>query len=66
MRAFNRQADITYAQFIESIDYSFYDLCERVRQKNLDEGDIDKIKALPNFDAEIFKEITGIEIKEGE
>ena len=62
MRAFNRECDITYTEFLRSIDYSFWELCERISRKKLVDGDIELIKALPNFNAEIFKEITGVEI----
>ena len=63
MRAFNLECDMTVSEFFNSLNYSFHGLCYRISTKNLEEGDIDKIKALPNFDAKIFKEITGIEVK---
>ena len=64
MRAFNRETDIRYSDFTKTLDYNFNYLCQRISNKSLQNGDIDRIKALPNFDAEIFKEITGIDITE--
>ena len=64
MRAFNKDTTIRYSDFVVCLDYSFYDLCVRIADKKLIDGDEEKIKALPNFDAEIFKEITGIDITE--
>ena len=64
MRAFNKDTTIRYSDFRQSLDYSFYNLCERIANKKLIDGDEEKIKALPNFDAEIFKEITGIDLAE--
>ena len=63
MRSFNKMTDITFTEFIQSIDYSFYHLCERISNKDLDLEDFDRIRALPNFDAKIFKELTGIDIE---
>ena len=63
MRAFNKECDITYTEFVNSLNYSWWDFCNRVGRKNLNDKDIDRIKTLPNFDAEIFKEITGIEVE---
>ena len=63
MRAFNKESNVTMTEFLQSIDYSFYWLCEQISKNNLDAEDYDRIKALPNFDADIFREITGIEIK---
>jgi len=63
MRTFNHECDMTMSEFLSSLNYSFYGLCCRISDKNLESGDIDRIKALPNFDAKIFKEITGINIK---
>lgn len=62
MRSFNKMADITFMEFLGSIDYSFFDLCERISNKKLYPEDYAHIKALPNFDAKIFKKITGIDI----
>ena len=65
MRAFNKQADVTYSEFLDSIDYGFWNLCERISEKKLIfPDDHERIKALPNFDAEIFLEITGIDLRE--
>ena len=66
MRAFNKPTDIRYSDFIDSIPFDFFDLCGRIARKELDLLDIARIKGLPNFDAEIFKEITGIDLKEYE
>ena len=63
MRAFNKECDMTYREFIGSLDYSWFGLCNRIANKDLVDEDADRIKALPNFDADIFKEITGIEVK---
>lgn len=64
MRAFNKPTNVTFSEWIEKLDYSFSALCNRIYNKSLIESDIEKIKALPNFDAKIFKEITGIDIDE--
>ena len=63
MRAFNKFADITYTDFITSIDYDFYDLLLRINNKDLTTEDHQRIKDLPNFDKDIFGEITGIDIE---
>ena len=62
MMSFNRPTSMTYAEFLNSLSYSFYGLCLRISRNEIDADDIERIKALPNFDAEIFKEITGIHI----
>ena len=62
MRAFNKETDITMTEFLNGIEYSFYGLSERIASKKLNDEDYDRIKALPNFDKDIFKEITGIEL----
>ena len=62
MRAFNKLSDMTRSEFLRSIDYDFYLLCERISNKNLDPEDKAKIEALPNYDADIFTEITGIKL----
>ena len=64
MWAFDKPSTVTYKQFIASLDYSFSHLCERIAYKNLTAEDWDRIRALPNYDAEIFAEITGL--REGE
>ena len=62
MRAFNKECDMTYTEFISKIDYNFYGLVERIANKSLEEEDYERIRALPNFDTEIFEEITGIKL----
>ena len=62
MMSFNRPTSMTYVEFLNSLSYSFYGLCLRISRNEIDADDIERIKALPNFDAEIFKEITGIHI----
>ena len=64
MRAFNQNTTIRYSDFKKHLTYNFYALCVRIATKKLIDGDEERIKALPNFDAEIFKEITGIDIAE--
>ena len=64
MRAFNKDTAIRYSDFVKHLDYNLYELLTRIANKKLIDGDEKKIKALPNFDAEIFKEITGIDIAE--
>lgn len=66
MKAFNKPTDIRYSDFIGSLSYDFFGMCERIFKKELDQLDPERIKALPNFDAEIFKEITGIDLKDYE
>lgn len=66
MRAFNKPTNIRYSDFIDSLPYGFFGLCERIFKKELDPLDIARIKALPNFDVDIFKEITGIDLKDYE
>ena len=60
MRAFNKETTMTLTSFIDSLDYSFDALCERIYNKKLIKGDREKIEALPNYDPDIFTEITGI------
>ena len=64
MRSFNKETDMTFSEFSHSIDYSFYGLCLRISENNLFDEDYARIKALPNFDPNIFKKITGIDITE--
>ena len=64
IRAFNRVTTLRYSDFLKSIDYDFYALCRRISEKALNDGDRERIMDLPNFDAEIFKKITGIDITE--
>ena len=63
MRAFNKPTATTYTAFVNSLDYSFYYLLARISENRLLPEDADRIKSLPNFDAKIFKEITGIHIE---
>jgi len=63
MRAFNRETNIRLSDFLRSLDYNFYNFCTRIYENNLEEGDVDRIKALPNYDPDIFFEITGIDLR---
>jgi len=63
LRAFNREYDMTRSEWLNALDYNFCKLCCRINDKTLIDGDEEKIKALPNFDADIFEEITGIKIE---
>ena len=63
MRAFNKETDITMTEFLKGINYDFRGLCERIESKALNDEDYDRIKTLPNFDKDIFKEITGIDMR---
>ena len=60
MRAFNKEAEMSYTNFIKGLNYSFHSLCDRIYRKAFIDGDWDKIEALPNYDAEIFYQITGL------
>jgi len=62
MRAFNKPTGIKFSDFLASLDYDFYRLCDRILKKSLEPQDSERIKALPNYDANIFEEITGIKI----
>lgn len=64
MRIFNKECDMTIYEFFMNTDFGVNDLLYRIYRKDLDEKVIERIKNLPNFDADIFKEITGIEISE--
>ena len=63
MRIFNKECELTYSEFICSLDYSFSILLDRIRQGFLTTEDETHIKSLPNFDPDIFEEITGIRIE---
>ncbi len=65
MRMFNKDSGITASEFVKNIDYDFRDFLTRIYENELLPKDYDRIKALPNFDPDIFKEITGIEIERG-
>ena len=64
MMSFNKLTDITYSEFFESLDYDFERLLRSIMTKSLSRKDVVRIKNLPNFDAKIFEEITGINIEE--
>lgn len=64
MRSFNKECNFTFSVFLDSIDYDWFPFMRRICTKNLGPRDYDRIKALPNFDPDIFKEITGIDINE--
>lgn len=66
MRMFNRPTSIRHTDFIESLDYCFGELMIRIHDNCLEPEDYDRIRNLPNFNAKIFKEITGIDIDEEE
>lgn len=55
----NPQAETT-GGYLKTFDYK-----EAWRQAydNADKKDIELLKALPNFDAKVFEEITGIKVK---
>jgi hypothetical protein len=63
MRAFNKECDTTFSEFLNSLEYNFYDLCERIYNKKLIEDDKERIEALPNYDPDVFTEITGIDLE---
>mgnify|MGYP003571299657 CR=1 FL=1 len=63
MRAFNKEADITMTEFLNKINYNWWAFCSRIKENNLFDEDYKRINELPNFNAEIFEEITGIKIK---
>lgn len=44
-------------------EYTFEEACQNW-WNNMTNKDKELIKGMPNFDAEIFKEITGIEVQE--
>ena len=60
MRMFNKTCDMTYNEFMLSIDYSFSALCYRIHDNELLPEDRARIEALPNYNPDIFTEITGI------
>ena len=66
MRMFNRPTSIRHTDFIKSLDYCFSELMIRIYDNDLEPEDYERIRNLPNFDAKIFKEITGIDIDEEE
>lgn len=60
MRMFNKETDMTYEEWFYTRTYNVTLFCKRIAEKNLEDGDWQRIKALPNFDAEIFEQITGL------
>ena len=64
LRMFNKECDVTYTEFLSSLAYSFTLLLHNIFNKNLSKEDCKHIVELPNFDPDIFKEITGIDIYE--
>lgn len=64
LRMFNKECDVTYSEFISSLTYSFRLLLHDIFNKKLSKEDCKHIVELPNFDPDIFKEITGIDIYE--
>lgn len=62
MRAFNKPTNIKLTDFI----VKYRELLNRISNNTLIDGDIELIKSLPNFDAKIFLEITGIDLTEDE
>ena len=65
MRAFNRECDMTFAEFCIENEY-FPSLLDRIYNRDLCSTDYELIRNLPNFDADIFYEITRIRIPEEE
>ena len=66
MRIFNKECDMTSYEFFMSTEFGMNVLLDKIYRKDLDAKDIEHIKSLPNFDADIFKETTGIDIEEEE
>lgn len=64
MRMFNLDTGMTYSKFMATLSYDLGSLLWRIYKKDLITGDVEKIKAFPNFDPFIFEEITGIKIDE--
>ena len=62
IRAFNKPTNIKLTDFMTK----YHKLFKRISNNTLIDGDIELIKSLPNFDAKIFLEITGIDLTEGE
>ena len=61
MRAFNKLTDIKFTDFVSQY---FIDLCNRIFENALIDGDVERIKALPNFDPKVFKQITGMDMED--
>ena len=68
IRMFNKPTNLTYYQaksIIESVQYIVSRLRSGgVKWSELTQRDRESILTLPNFDAEIFKEITGVDVNE--
>ena len=64
IRLFNKECNLTYTEFYKSLGYSLYMLFDHIADKELTDEDKQHIRELPNFDADIFKEITGIDLEE--
>ena len=62
IRAFNKPTNIKMTDFI----VKYRELLNRISNNTLIDGDVELIKSLPNFDAKIFLEITGIDLTEDE
>ena len=62
VRAFNKPTNIKLTDFRAK----YHNLFDRISNNTLIDGDIELIKSLPNFDAKIFLEITGIDLTEDE
>ena len=60
MRIFNKECDMTYAQFVRGIDYDISVLLRHIYDKKLTDTDWKHIRELPNYDTVIFEEVTGI------
>ena len=60
MRAFNRPTTITRSKFLDSLTYSWLALLGAIAKKELTDDDWSHIRNLPNYNADIFEEITGI------
>lgn len=66
IRMFNKPTNIRFTEFLDKFNHGFYHFLGRIHTKNLWAKDEKRIRELPNFDAEIFKEITGIDLTEGD
>ena len=64
MVSFNKECDITFTEFLKSLDYNFDTLCKHIIKNDLFPGDRERIEALPNYDPAIFTDITGIKFDE--
>ncbi|KXB34004.1 hypothetical protein, partial [Atopobium deltae] len=70
---FNKPSNLTYRELYSSTAYdvvrSIFDHDENDRQDywdRLGKDDQKQVKRLPNFDAQIFKQITGVSVGEDE